>query len=133
MTVALRLRYKVILEHCWELVFVLCRQVIMGQLRAAQTFDFSGSADPCAVINLTRGTLNPGAATDGDAVERYVAAISEHVQNALGIPKSRWPKTRNVHGRNYGANTSEGFTLTLLNRGNFARGHKWFFFWVGGT
>lgn len=60
----------------------------MGQLRAGQTFHFSGTADPCAVMRLTRGSLRPGTVTDA-AVERYVAAISEHVQNALGIRKSR--------------------------------------------
>lgn len=63
-------------------------QVVMGQLRAGQVFDFSGSTDPCAVMHLIRGSQMPGTATD-EAVERYVAAISEHVQNTLGIHKSR--------------------------------------------
>lgn len=61
----------------------------MGQLRAGQTFDFSGTADPCAVMHVIRGSMCPGTAVDHTAVERYVAAISEHVENELGVPKSR--------------------------------------------
>lgn len=61
----------------------------MGQLRAGQTFEFSGTADPCAVMHIIRGSACSGAGVDDSAVERYVAAISEHVENELGVPKSR--------------------------------------------
>lgn len=61
----------------------------MGQLRADQTFDFSGTTDPCAVMHVIRGSMCPGAGVDDSAVERYVAAISEHMENELGVPKSR--------------------------------------------
>lgn len=60
----------------------------MGQLRAGQEFDFSGSADPCVVMHLTRGSQKPGAVSE-ESVERYVAAISEHVERILGVPRSR--------------------------------------------
>ncbi|XP_060881249.1 macrophage migration inhibitory factor-like [Metopolophium dirhodum] len=65
------------------------KKVIMGQLRSGQEFDFSGSTDHCVVMNLTRGSLRPNSTTDEEAIERYVAAISEYLQNALGVPKSR--------------------------------------------
>uniref|UniRef100_A0A2S2NRE8 L-dopachrome isomerase n=1 Tax=Schizaphis graminum TaxID=13262 RepID=A0A2S2NRE8_SCHGA len=65
------------------------KKVIMGQLRSGQEFDFSGSTDPCVVMNLTRGSLQPGMALDEGVIERYVAAISDYLQNALGIHKSR--------------------------------------------
>ncbi|CAH1715961.1 unnamed protein product [Aphis gossypii] len=35
------------------------KKVIMGQLRSGQEFDFSGSTDPCVVMNLTRGIAEP--------------------------------------------------------------------------
>lgn len=62
----------------------------MGQLRSGQEFDFSGSTEPCVVMNLTRGSLGPDTTTDEGAIERYVSAISEHLQNALGVSKSRY-------------------------------------------
>ncbi|KAF0774186.1 macrophage migration inhibitory factor-like [Aphis craccivora] len=65
------------------------KKVIMGQLRSGQEFDFSGSTDPCVVMNLTRGSLKPGTAIDEEVIERYVAAISEYLQNTLGVQKSR--------------------------------------------
>ncbi|XP_027852827.1 macrophage migration inhibitory factor-like [Aphis gossypii] len=65
------------------------KKVIMGQLRSGQEFDFSGSTDPCVVMNLTRGSLNPGTAIDEEVIERYVTVISEYLQNTLGVQKSR--------------------------------------------
>uniref|UniRef100_A0A2S2R4I0 L-dopachrome isomerase n=1 Tax=Sipha flava TaxID=143950 RepID=A0A2S2R4I0_9HEMI len=64
------------------------RKVIIGQLRAGQVFDFSGSTDPCAVIHMIRGFQYLSKLNE-QLIERFVAAISEHVENRLGIPKSR--------------------------------------------
>ncbi|XP_015377086.1 PREDICTED: macrophage migration inhibitory factor-like [Diuraphis noxia] len=66
------------------------KKVIMGQLRSGQEFDFSGSTEPCVVMNLTRGSLRPSTTIDEGAIERYVSAISEYLQNVLGVPKSRY-------------------------------------------
>jgi hypothetical protein len=52
-------------------------------------FDFSGSTDPCAVIHMIRGFQYPSKLNE-QLIERFVAAISEHVENRLGIPKSRY-------------------------------------------
>ncbi|KAL5232603.1 hypothetical protein ACI65C_000013 [Semiaphis heraclei] len=80
------------LSHTSDFLSVLFnrpKKVIMGQLRSGQEFDFSGSTEPCVVMNLTRGSLGPDTTTDEGAIERYVSAISEHLQNALGVSKSR--------------------------------------------
>ncbi|XP_025204093.1 macrophage migration inhibitory factor-like [Melanaphis sacchari] len=65
------------------------KKVIMGQLRSGQEFDFSGSSDPCIVMKLTRGSLRPDMPIDEEVIEQYVATISEYLQNALGVHKSR--------------------------------------------
>lgn len=74
------------------IMFFFDPQVTMGQLRADQVFDFKGSTDPCAVMHVIRGFQNPSKLNE-ELIERFVAAISEHIESKLGIPKSRYEST----------------------------------------